>query len=48
MEPSFPVLEENADAKKALSLLKESPAVLVEEFGRVVGIVTRHDVLEFI
>lgn len=48
MESSFPVLEENADAKKALGLLKDSPAVLVEEFGRVVGIVTRHDVLEFI
>jgi cystathionine beta-synthase len=48
MEVSFPVLEENADAKKALGLLKESPAVLVEEFGRVVGIVTRHDVLDFI
>lgn len=48
MEASFPVLEENADAKKALGLLKESPAVLVEEFGRVVGIVTRHDVLDFI
>jgi cystathionine beta-synthase len=48
MEPSLPVLNEMSDAKEALQLLKESPAVLVEEFGKVTGIVTRHDVLEFV
>jgi cystathionine beta-synthase len=48
MESSFPVLDESDDAKKAVSILKQAPAVLVEEFGRIVGILTRHDVLEFL
>jgi cystathionine beta-synthase len=48
METSFPVLDESNDIKRAVSLLKDSPAVLVEEFGRIVGIVTRHDVLEYL
>jgi cystathionine beta-synthase len=47
MEASFPVLEESADAKQALNILKDAPALLVEEFGKVIGIITRHDVLEF-
>jgi cystathionine beta-synthase len=48
MEPSFPVVDESIDTMSALSLLKSSPALLIEEFGRVTAIVTRHDVLEFI
>ena len=48
MEASFPILDESDDAKKAVTILKEAPAVLIEEFGRIVGIVTRHDVLEFL
>ncbi len=48
MEPSFPVVEESADTKSVLGLLKTSPAVLIEEFGRVKAIVTRHDVLEYL
>ncbi|HET9136791.1 MAG TPA: cysteine synthase [Candidatus Kapabacteria bacterium] len=47
MEPSFPVVEESADAKQAINILKDAPALLVEEFGKVIGIITRHDVLEF-
>ena len=48
MEPSLPILEDSDDAKKAVTILKDAPAVLIEEFGRIVGIVTRHDVLEFL
>jgi cystathionine beta-synthase len=48
MDASFPVVDESADTKSVVSQLKESPAVLIEEFGRVTGIVTRHDVLEYI
>lgn len=48
MEPSFPVVDELVDMKSALALLKNSSAIVIEEFGRVTGIVTRHDVLEFI
>ena len=48
MEPSFPVVDESVDTKSCVTLLKSSPAILIEEFGRVTGIVTRHDVLEFL
>jgi cystathionine beta-synthase len=48
MDEPYPSLDESVDAKSVLSLLKDHPAVLVEEFGRVTGIVTRHDVLELL
>ena len=48
MEESFPVVEDSADTKRVVGLLKTSPAVLIEEFGRVKAIVTRHDVLEYL
>jgi len=34
------------DVAHAKQYLKTSPAVLVEEYGRIVGIVTRHDVID--
>ena len=48
MDPGFPVVEESMDIKTAVGRLKDFPAILVEEFGRVTGIVTRHDALEFL
>jgi len=48
MEPSFPILDEGNDVKRAVALLKDAPAVVVEEFGRIVNIITRHDVLEYV
>src|ERR1035437_1459373 len=48
MDASFPVVDESEGAKNVVALLKHSPAVLIEEFGRVKGIVTRHDVLEYL
>ena len=45
MEKGFPVVDEDIDLDTAVKYLKNSPAVLVEEYGRIVGIVTRHDVL---
>ncbi len=47
MEPTFPVLDDGSDVKKAVSVLKDAPALLIEEFGRIIGIITRHDILEF-
>ncbi len=46
MEPSFPVVNESVEIFRAKQHLKESPAILVEEYGRIVGIMTRHDVLD--
>ncbi|MBL8189628.1 MAG: cysteine synthase [Acidobacteria bacterium] len=46
MEASFPVVAETVEVQRAKQYLKESPAILVEEYGRIVGIITRHDVLD--
>ncbi|HEX8087632.1 MAG TPA: pyridoxal-phosphate dependent enzyme [Blastocatellia bacterium] len=45
MERGFPVVNEDISIEMAAKYLKASPAILVEEYGRIVGIVTRHDVL---
>jgi len=48
MGKPLPVLEDSDDIKHAIANLKELPAVLVSEYGNIVGILTRHDVLDFI
>ncbi|MFP5262343.1 MAG: pyridoxal-phosphate dependent enzyme [Blastocatellia bacterium] len=45
MERGFPVVNEDVSIETAAKYLRASPAILVEEYGRIVGIVTRHDVL---
>ena len=46
MEASFPTVDVDASANEVTKRLQSSPAVLVEEYGRIVGIITRHDVLD--
>ncbi|HSB09227.1 MAG TPA: cysteine synthase [Blastocatellia bacterium] len=46
MEKGFPVVNEDISVETAVKYLKSSQAILVEEYGRIVGIVTRHDVLD--
>jgi cystathionine beta-synthase len=46
MDKGFPVVSEDASVNTATRYLKNSPAILVEEYGRIVGIVTRYDVLD--
>jgi cystathionine beta-synthase len=46
MEPSFPVLDEDSQPDDLMRCLRDSPAVLVEEYGRITGILTRHDLLD--
>lgn len=46
MDVPFPVVGEMVEVARAKQYLKNSPAVLVEEYGRIVGIVTRYDVLD--
>ncbi|HEY0320955.1 MAG TPA: pyridoxal-phosphate dependent enzyme [Pyrinomonadaceae bacterium] len=46
MEPSFPVIDVDAQASEVKHHLHNYPAVLVTEYGRIVGIITRHDVLD--
>lgn len=46
MESSFPTVDVDASANEVTKRLQTSPAVLVEEYGRIIGIITRHDVLD--
>ena len=46
MEESFPVVDVDASLSDVTRQLQSSPAVLVEEYGRITGIITRHDVLD--
>ncbi|CAN5616493.1 cystathionine beta-synthase [soil metagenome] len=46
MEVSFPTVDVDASSNEVTRRLQTSPAVLVEEYGRIVGIITRHDVLD--
>lgn len=46
MDASFPVVDVDAGVNEVRARLLKSPAVLVEEYGRIIGIITRHDVLD--
>ncbi|MCU0428042.1 MAG: cysteine synthase [Candidatus Kapabacteria bacterium] len=47
MEESMPVLDAQTDVKEAIERLRQSPSILVGDFGRIIGIVSRHDVLRY-
>lgn len=46
MDASLPVVDVDATSAEVTRLLRRSPAVLVEEFGRITSIITRHDMLD--
>ena len=46
MDKSFPVVEMDANLEDVKSKLQKSPAVLIEDFKRITGIITRSDVLD--
>ncbi|MCC7430464.1 cystathionine beta-synthase [bacterium] len=47
MEAPLPTIEENAPVTSAKIILKEFPAAIVTEKGRFVGVISRHDLLDF-
>jgi cystathionine beta-synthase len=46
MDAPFPVVNEEVEVERAVMYLKDSPAILIEEYGRIVGILTRYDVID--
>jgi len=46
MDKSFPVLDMDASFNDIKKQLQKSPAVLIEDFKRITGIITRSDVLD--
>jgi cystathionine beta-synthase len=47
MEPSFPVVPHTADVSNGIRYLKDARAILIEDYGIVTGILTRHDLVEY-
>lgn len=48
MEPACPEVDVHNDVQTAIQLLRNAPLVAVTEFGRISGVLTRHDVLEYL
>lgn len=46
MDKSFPTVEVDAELNVVTKKLRTNQAVLIEEYGRITGIITRHDVLD--
>lgn len=46
MDESFPVMDVDANLSEIKKKLQKAPAVLIEDFKRITGIITRSDVLE--
>src|SRR3989441_12578280 len=46
MDKSFPIVDVDDDVILVSRKLRSSPAVLIEEYGRITGIITRHDLLD--
>ncbi len=46
MEASFPIVDVDESSSEVTRRLQSSAAVLIEEYGRITGIITRHDVLD--
>lgn len=46
MDKSFPIVDVDDDVNLVTRKLRTHPAVLVEEYGRITGIITRHDMLD--
>ncbi|MEP7211636.1 MAG: pyridoxal-phosphate dependent enzyme [Acidobacteriota bacterium] len=46
MDESFPVLDMDTNVGEIKTILQKAPAVLIEDFKRITGIITRSDVLD--
>ena len=47
MEEPMPVMDAHTDVKEGIERLRQYPVVLVGDFGRIIGLVSRHDVLRY-
>jgi cystathionine beta-synthase len=48
MEPKFPLVSAKEVVENAVTLLKDNPAILVEERGVIKGILTKYDVIDYL
>jgi cystathionine beta-synthase len=47
MGPGFPTLDERTELSVVKKYLSDSPAILVTEYGRIIDIVTRYDIIQY-
>jgi predicted transcriptional regulator len=43
----FPILDAKAEISEVKEYLKNSPAIMVSDFGRITDIITRYDLLQY-
>jgi predicted transcriptional regulator len=48
MGESFPTVSQTADANSVSRILEKNPAVLVLEKGKVIGMITKHDIMKML
>ncbi|HLP27233.1 MAG TPA: cysteine synthase [Candidatus Didemnitutus sp.] len=48
MEAPAPIVDAHEDVQTGINMLRNTPMIVVSEFGRLSGVVTRHDVLEYL
>src|SRR5437763_7466801 len=46
IDKGFPIVDVDDDVNSVSRKLRSTPAVLIEEYGRITGIITRHDLLD--
>jgi len=47
LDECFPILDAKTDISEVKDFLKDNPAILVSDFGRITDIITRYDLLEY-
>jgi cystathionine beta-synthase len=47
MGPGFPTLDERTELSVVKKYLSDSPAILVTEYGRIIDIITRYDIIQY-
>lgn len=47
MEPGFPVLPHTSDVTNAIRFLKDARAILIDDYGIITAVLTRHDLVEY-
>jgi predicted transcriptional regulator len=48
MDKSFPIVDMDTGSDEIRAKLQKAPAVLIEDFKRITGIITRSDVLDLL
>ncbi|KCZ71528.1 putative transcriptional regulator [Candidatus Methanoperedens nitroreducens] len=48
MDDSFPTISQTTDTNTVSRILEQNPAVLVLERGKVIGVVTKHDIMRML